>query len=312
MTGTVTDGTTAPGTGAGTPLSIVVPTVGRVEEVGRLLDSLRPQLGPGDQLVVIDQNSDDRLGPVLAAAADLRPERVRAEARGASHARNVGLAHVRRAVVWFPDDDGWATPGQLEAIRRCLEREPETDVVAGRIVDEDGRPSMGRWPDRPVQATRGNVWRVGAEATMVFRRRFFERVGGFREAIGVGSRGPWGAGEGQDLLLRGLAAGCRIGYRPDIVFGHPNKFERDEAAILRKAASYARGVGYVMGVNGYSPLELVPHLLKPLVAIVLFAVAGRRGRVRYYAGQLVNRWRGWWAGRRDRGLPPDALPPPAT
>lgn len=293
---------------SGVPLSVIVPTLGRVDEVARLLDSLRPQLGPDDELVVVDQNPDDRLAPVLAAAADLRPVRVRAEARGASHARNVGLANAHRQAVWFPDDDGWATPGQLDAIRERLDREPETDVVAGRIVDEAGRPSMGRWPARPMQATRGNVWRVGAEATMVFRRRFFDRVGGFRESIGVGSPGPWGAGEGQDLLLRGLAWGCRIGYRPDIVFGHPNKFEVDEAAVRRKAESYARGVGYVMGVNRYSALELAPHLLKPLAAVVLFGLAGRGARARYYAGQLVNRWRGWRAGRRDRGLPPGGPP----
>jgi len=295
-------------TATAAPLSVVVPTLGRVDEVARLLDSLRLQLGPDDELVVVDQNPDDRLGPVLEAAAALRPLRVRTEARGASHARNVGLAHAHRQAVWFPDDDGWATPGQVDAIRRRLVLEPEMDVVAGRIVDEAGRPSMGRWPERPMEATRGNVWRVGAEATMVFRRCFFDRVGGFRESIGVGSRSPWGAGEGQDLLLRGLARGCRIGYRPDIVFGHPNKFERDEAAIRRKAESYARGIGYVMGVNGYSVPELAPHLLKPLVAIGLFGVAGRGDRVRYYAGQLVNRWRGWRAGRRDRGLRPDAAP----
>lgn len=291
-------------------LSIVVPTVGRVAEVARLLDSLRPQLRSDDELIVVDQNPDDRLAGVLAAAADLRPEWVRTTARGASHARNVGLAHVGRAAVWFPDDDGWATPGQLDTIRRLLAEEPGVDVFGGRCADADGRPSMGRWPDHPVEAGRGNVWRVGAEATLVFRQHFFARVGGFRETIGVGSGGPWGAGEGQDLLLRGLAAGCRIAYRPAIVFGHPDKFERDEAVVLAKAASYARGVGYVMGVNGYTALEVAPHLLKPLVAAAAYAAIGRIGRVRYYLGQLVNRWTGWRAGRTDRGAPP--APPPTA
>jgi len=299
------------GSATGAALSIVVPTVGRVEEVGRLLDSLRPQLHSDDELIVVDQNPDDRLAAVLAAAADLQPLVVRTAARGASHARNAGLACVGREAIWFPDDDGWATPGQIEVIRRLLLDEPGVEVFGGRCADIDGRPSMGRWPDRPVEASRGNVWRVGAEATLVFRRSFFERVGGFRESIGVGSGGRWGAGEGQDLLLRGLAAGCRIAYRPALVFGHPDKFERDEAVVLAKAASYARGVGYVMGVNDYSPLEMAPHLAKPLVAAGAYAVLGRFGRVRYYLGQLVNRWTGWRAGRRDRAAPPEPRPTPA-
>ena len=291
-------------------LSVVIPTLGLSAEVARMLGSLRGQLADRDEVIVVDQNPDDRLAAVLAAAADLAPVRVRAPARGASRARNVGLGHASRPVVWFPDDDGWATEGQLDAIRRALVAEPAVDVFGGRCADEGGAPSMGRWPDHPVTATRRNVWRVGAEATLVFRRRFFDRVGGFRETIGVGTRGPWGAGEGQDLLLRGLAAGCRIAYRPAIVYGHPNKFETDSAAVLAKGASYARGVGYVMGVNGYSPAEVAPHLLKPLIALTGYALLGRPGRARYYAGQLVNRWRGWRAGRRDRGSSADAAPIP--
>lgn len=298
--------------GGGPALSIVIPSLGRVGEVAVLLDSLRGQCREGDQVIVVDQNPDDRLVAVLEAAGDLKPLRVRAPARGASHARNVGLRHAVHDLIWFPDDDGWATAGQLVAVRRAAVDEPDVDVFGGRCVDETGAPSMGRWPAEPVTATRRNVWRVGAEATLYFRRRFFERAGGFRESIGVGAGGRWGAGEGQDLLLRGLAAGCRIGYRPTIVFGHPNKFETDSAAILAKGASYARGVGYVMGVNGYSPLEVAPHLLKPLVAIVAYALVGRFGRVRYYAGQLTNRWIGWRAGRRAQGSPIDAAPSSAN
>ncbi|MEQ8398850.1 glycosyltransferase family A protein [Thalassobaculum sp.] len=297
---------------AGPALSIVIPSLGRVDEVAVLLASLRGQCRADDEVVVVDQNPDQRLLPVLAAAADLGPRHVRATARGASHARNVGLLHANRDLIWFPDDDGWATPGQLDAVRHAARAEPEVDVFGGRCVDETGAPSMGRWPEQPVTATRRNVWRVGAEATLYFRRRFFERAGGFRESIGVGTGGRWGAGEGQDLLLRGLSAGCRIVYRPAIVFGHPNKFETDSAAILAKGASYARGVGYVMGVNDYSPVEMAPHLLKPLIAVVGYALMGRIGRVRYYAGQLSNRWIGWRAGRRDRGHPVDAGPSSAS
>lgn len=295
----------------GPAISIVVPTLGRVAEPARLLDSLRGQLRDGDEVILVDQNPDDRLVPVLAAAADLDPVHVRTAAGGAARARNVGLEHARRDVIWFPDDDGWATDGQLDILRRLVRDEPEVDVFGGRIVDEAGNPSMGRWPAGPVEGTRGNIWRIGAEATLVFRRRFFDRAGRFRESIGVGTPGPWGAGEGQDLLLRGLAAGCRVAYRPQNVFGHPNKFERDTAAVLAKGASYARGIGFVMGANGYTVREVAPHLLKPVAAIAVYALTGRFGRARFYLGQLVNRWAGWRAGRADRARPSAGRPTPS-
>jgi len=281
-------------------LSIVVPTVGRVDDLARLLASLRGEMRPGDELILVDQNPDDRLVPVLEAAADLNPIHLRADKRGASHARNVGLARAGGDAVWFPDDDAWATPGLLDTLRRCLTGEPDISVFAGRSVDEAGAPSMNRWPRQPLVIDRGNVWRTAIEYTTLHRRGFFERIGGFRENVGVGAGTPWGAGEGQDLLLRGLAAGERIVFRPQIVVGHPRKFDSDSPAELAKAASYARGIGYVMGINGYSPFAMAPHLLKPLVAIGLYGIRGRLGRVRYYAGQLVNRWAGWRAGRRAR------------
>lgn len=279
-------------------LAVVVPTLGRDASVERLLVSLRGQLREGDELVLVDQNPDDRLAPILQRVADLAPRRIRAAARGASHARNVGLAATAAALVWFPDDDCWIPPGLLDRIRAAMAAEAGIDMLSGRVEDGSGNPAMGRWPATALTGDRGNIWRIAIEFTVVYRRSVFARTGGFREDLGVGAGTPWGAGEGQDLLLRALAAGLRIEYRPELVFLHPDKFLPDDAASLAKAASYARGVGYVMGSHGYGWIAFAPHVLKPLAGVLLHAACGRTGRVRYYLGQAVNRWRGWRAGRR--------------
>ncbi|MGA8056526.1 MAG: glycosyltransferase family A protein, partial [Burkholderiales bacterium] len=72
-------------------LSLVLATVGRTDEAARFLASLDRQ-GVGDiELVVVDQNEDDRLVPLLAPYRDRFTVRHLRSAPGLSRARNVGL-----------------------------------------------------------------------------------------------------------------------------------------------------------------------------------------------------------------------------
>ena len=51
--------------------SLIVATFGRTEEMRNLLLSLASQTEPDFEVVVVDQNSDERLVPILAAFAGL-------------------------------------------------------------------------------------------------------------------------------------------------------------------------------------------------------------------------------------------------
>ena len=97
---------------------LVVATVGRADELGRLLDSLEAQDYPSLRVVVVDQNDDLRAADLLAG----RPlELVHLQSEtGLSRARNVALEHVSADVVAFPDDDCVYPPGLLAARRRAI------------------------------------------------------------------------------------------------------------------------------------------------------------------------------------------------
>lgn len=70
--------------------SLVLATVGRTHEVERLLCSLDRQEGATFELIVVDQNTDERLAPLLEARKNRYPIlHIRAERCGASRARNV-------------------------------------------------------------------------------------------------------------------------------------------------------------------------------------------------------------------------------
>src|SRR4051812_21456238 len=97
-------------------LSLLLATFGRAEELHPLMQSLRGQTFRDFELIVIDQNSDDRVAPVLAEYAGDFPIEYLRSTPGHSRAFNAGLASVTGDVVAFPDDDCWYDPDVLERV----------------------------------------------------------------------------------------------------------------------------------------------------------------------------------------------------
>src|SRR5574340_342784 len=90
-----------------TTFSLVLATVGRTAELERFLDALERQTCPDFELLVIDQNPDDRLRPILNRHRGRFEIKHTRSATGLSRARNVGLRLARGEIVAFPDDDCW-------------------------------------------------------------------------------------------------------------------------------------------------------------------------------------------------------------
>ena len=84
-------------------LSIVIPTYMRDQVLWDSVRAIGPQLGEGDELLVIDQNV-----PPLEAPPDLSADWLRLlhlDRPSLTRARNLGLAEARRDRVVFLDDD---------------------------------------------------------------------------------------------------------------------------------------------------------------------------------------------------------------
>jgi GT2 family glycosyltransferase len=241
---------------------LVVATVGRTAELERLLGSLDAQTHRDFRVLVVDQNDDDRVVPLL----DGRAVRLRS-APGLSRARNAALPQLRADAVAFPDDDCVYPPDLLER-------------VAARLRDVDG--VTGRepwWTTSGAPLTRANVWNRAISFTIFLKREIVERVGPFDEALGL----PASSAEEIDYLIRALDAGARIEYDPSIVVEHPRK---DADVAARDGAS----VGYLLRKHHYDRRTVARMLLRPAAGMVLHPRRARfhaetlRGRVRGYRG----------------------------
>jgi len=244
---------------------LVVATVGRTTELERFLASLERQTHRDFRVLVVDQNADDRVAPLL----DARAVHLRAPV-GLSRARNAALPELTGDVVAFPDDD-------------CVYPDDLLERVAARLTDLDG--VTGRepwWTAEAAVLTRANLWNRAISFTIFLRRHVVERVGAFDERLGL----PSSSGEEIDYLIRALDAGMRIEYDPSLVVEHPRKQVEPHIVGARDGAS----IGYILRKHGYGPRLVARMLARPAGGVVLdpkharFHLATLRGRIAGYRG----------------------------
>lgn len=276
-------------------LSLVVPTLGRSACFPRLLESLAGQTVQDFELIVADQNSDDRLVEVLRQERWPFPVRhLRTPgAHGGSRARNAGLKLAIGEFVLFPDDDCWYPPWFLEKALGLFS-EWGCASVAGRAADLDGRSINGRYDTEPGWIGRHNIWTTQIEWVVLFRREILVALGGYEETIGVGAGTPWGASEGQDVMLRLLAAGHTAYYDPRLYGHHPElDVVTPTADMTRKGRAYARGMGYVLRRHGFGAGNAAYWMLRPVAGAVLNLLRGQVNRSIYQWNIALGRFEGW-------------------
>jgi GT2 family glycosyltransferase len=270
---------------------LVVATVGRTDELARFLDSLATQEYAAVRVIVVDQNEDARLDPVVSGRP-FRIERIRGSL-GLSRARNAGLALVEADLVAFPDDDCVYPPGLLARVADRLGPDSRLAGLTGRAADASGG-SGASWRDEGALLTDDNLWNRAISFTIFLRRGVVETVGSFDEELGLGSGTTWSSGEEIDYLIRAVRAGASIEYDPSLVVTHDVR--ADDARIgARDGAS----VGYLLRKHGY-PLRVVFRmLLRPLGGAVVALLRLDGGRTRYYLATFRGRIRGYRGANRS-------------
>ncbi len=280
--------------------SLVLATVGRTDEVRRLFGSLAEQTLDSVELIVVDQNEDDRLKPLLAnVPPSIKCVHLRSP-RGLSRARNRGLAHVKGEIVAFPDDDCWYAPGFLSEMKDRFDRRPEVDGWTGMTRDADGGPSASRWSKHAGVLTKKSIWTQAMSPAIFLRRSAVETIGQFNDSLGVGSGTDWGSGEETDYLLRGLKAGLHLEYDPAIVVFHPQIAAHLNSVAAARARSYGLGFGWVLRAHHYSFSIVAYHWARSLGGALSAVIRGDLARARFSWRVFEGRVRGYLTGRSAR------------
>lgn len=279
--------------------SLILATLGRTTELERFLRSLDSQGYRDFELVVVDQNLDDRLVPLLAPYRERIAIQHLRSVKGLSRARNVGLKHITGDVVAFPDDDCWYPENLLSQVMNVFSQQNGVDGVTGCSADETGRISQGNFPATKQWVDLKSVWHCGISYTIFLRRAVVERVGEFDESLGVGAGTPWGAGEETDFLVRALKNGAALLYDPVVMVHHPTKTDTVNEQLLQRAFSYGCGWGRVLRKHDYGVRFRLRALIRPAGGVLLSMAKLNPRRAVYHWNILKGRLRGLLAREKE-------------
>jgi glycosyltransferase involved in cell wall biosynthesis len=245
--------------------SLIISTRGRVTELERLLDSLAQQSVQDFEVIIVDQNDDDRI-TYLASDARWRGRLFYLKSsEGVSRGRNDGLTRATGEIVTFPDDDCAYPPQLLENVAHFFQSQPRYGVLCGRSYDAEGGDAVALHSLKAEPVSRTKIYAQCIEFAIFIRRTALGETR-FDENMGVGATTPWQADEGPDLVLRLQERGVLAYYDPQYGIWHPKRISAWDAFVFKaaKCASTGRefGADGVVGTDIRPPLRNAakPHL----------------------------------------------------
>jgi len=256
------------------PVSIVVITRDEGEYLARTVQSLIRDLGPSDEVIVVDDGSTD------GSTDSIESDRVRVirgdERLGVARARRLGAASANGEVLVFSDahvdaEPGWLVPllgalshPQVGAAGPALSPFDHPEVVAGGLTYTKPLSDI-TWMMDP-----SGVQKVPAICGCFFamRRDVYDKVGGFDEAIG-----NYGS-EDLELSLRLWRAGyqcvtiaaARVAHR--FRYGDRADFDSGDHlyGLLRFVSTHLEPMDLAQFVNGARGYPAFPKAAARLLA----------------------------------------------
>jgi GT2 family glycosyltransferase len=198
------------------------------------------------EVFVIDQSADEETRSSLASAFGTSPNfhyfRNTKPGVGAASSRNIGIASSSGEIVAIIDDDVTVNNDWLAAMAAEFETDAELDFICGKLTAPPYDPSTGFTPsfDADPKLSGYQMMVAAAGANFGMRRALFDRIGGYDEFCGPGSR--LGASDDGDLTWRIVRSGARWKVCPHIEVVHTFGFRKTEngAALLKR---YQIGLG---------------------------------------------------------------------
>ena len=279
---------------------LIMATLNRVTEVERFLISLDAQDYRDFELIIVDQNTDDRLLGILGRYGERFPlKHIRYFPPGTSGARNAGLQQAKGEIIGFPDDDCVYPPGLLRQLINFFQFY-QADGISLRILDlDEDTDAFGFSLGKSTVIDTHNAWAVGITPSMFIRQSVATQVA-FDENMGPGKR--WVGGEDTDYLLRCLDIGTNHYYSHELFIRHPTPTRiYSLGKMLRREYTYGRGFGFLMGKRKLETAIVRAQLWLPFSLAFKHLFKGQFGKALTCPSMGIGRLLGYWESQRELG-----------
>lgn len=222
-------------------VSLIMPTLNRYDDIYLLMNSLERQTYKNFEIIVIDQNNNDRVKKIIDKYIDkLDIKYIKSDKIGLSYNRNIGIKMAKGQIIAFPDDDCVYEYDTLEKVTNFFEKNNTYKIYSCKTMDINKVDAFKKMYDGICDINSINI--LDTITSITFFINFKEdQYTMFDEKLGVG--GEFGSGEEIDYILDLLSKGYKARYFGEDIIYHPAKKHSKSKEKYQRDFNYGRGFG---------------------------------------------------------------------
>lgn len=276
--------------------SLILATLNRDNIIKQFLDSLVNQDYKNFELIVIDQNNDDKTKNIISNYTDkFEIKYVKVDFTGVAKARNEGIQYTTGDIIAFPDDDCAYETNVLSLMNQLFEKNTQLALAVGAsYIFNSNKFSIGSNSKKSGNLSTLNIY--GIEFTKFFNKNIIDKKYlHFDITFGVGAK--YKSTEGIELAYKLLKLGYKGFYSPDIKFYHELKGEH--STNYKRVYDYSIGIGaFIRKYTNRFDIDMVYYiirkmLLAPLAKIIIYALLFKRHKLKYACYNICGIWHGF-------------------
>lgn len=222
-------------------VSLIMPTLNRYDDIYLLMDSLVKQKYKNFELIVIDQNKNDKVKEIVNKYNDkIDIKFIKSEIPGLSYNRNLGIKIASGEVIAFPDDDCIYEDDTIENVVNFFKKNQDYRIYSCKTMDINKVDAFKKMHDGVCDINSINVLDTITSITFFINFKNDDYTL-FDEKLGVGAE--FGAGEEIDYILNLLSIGYKGRYFGENIVYHPAKKHSKSKEKYQRDYNYGRGFG---------------------------------------------------------------------
>jgi len=216
--------------------SLVVATLGRDAELNRLFESLINQDYKDFEIVIVDQNKDDRVKVIAEKFKnDLNIRHIQVDFTGVSKSRDYGLKKAEGEIIAYPDDDCFYEKDVLSRVIKIFEEKKNLAIFStgSYCILAPNKFSIGTNSPIPVSINKKRL--MGIEFTVFYNMKVIKKEDLYLDLdFGMGSK--YKSTEGIELLYRLLSQGYTGYYDPAAKIYHKKDYLLNTNTVVYRNA----------------------------------------------------------------------------
>jgi glycosyltransferase involved in cell wall biosynthesis len=223
-------------------ISAIIATYGRNIELMNLLVSISRQNYQEFEVIIIDQNSDNRVNKIShkTEISSKKLKVIKQQKKSLSKARNKGIKQAIGDIYFFPDDDSIIPHDFFSKIADQFKKDSSIDFISVPVL-EKGHDLSKFDAEKHKKISIKNARTLTTATSILYKKQIITDIKSFDTHFGLG--GKFESSEDLDFVLRTLYSGYKGCFYTGTFVIHANPVKIYDAYIAKRAYRYNRGFG---------------------------------------------------------------------